>query len=315
MAQEWDQRAREAAEHYIANAREKWDADEFFRSGEINVDNEILADPDIPSGGRMLEIGCGAGRMTRALAAIFDEVHAVDISAEMIALARRNLADLRNVYVSRNNGAGLSDFPSEFFDFAFSYIVFQHIPSREVIESYIREVHRCLKPGGLFKFQAQGDPTVTAEDSWIGAPLSLADAHRFAAGSGFEMVRTQGEGTQYFWVWFRKPGPARLAFEAARSIEVHFLPARVQPGEEYTVRIPELPGHTIDVRYEFRNTTGVVGRWCTLDVRGQARIPVPVTQPEGAVRVTAVRSRTANGPWRPATAEILVTKQAPPSLI
>ena len=42
------------------------------------------------------------------------------------------------------------------FDFAFSVIVFQHIPSREIIENYVREVHRLLRPGALFKFQVQG---------------------------------------------------------------------------------------------------------------------------------------------------------------
>ena len=315
MEQEWDARGREAPEHYIATALQEWEAGEFFRSGEINVDNEILADPAVPLGGRILEIGCGAGRMTRALAGVFSEVHGVDISAEMIALARRNLADLRNVHVSRNNGANLSGLASEFFDVAFSYIVFQHIPSKEIIASYIREAHRCLKPGGLFKFQAQGDTGVTAEDSWIGAPLSRSEAQRFAEDTGFEMIRTEGEDTQYFWLWFRKPGPGPIAPETGAATEVHFMPARVQPGEEYTVQIPEFPGHTIDVRYQFGNTTGVVGRWCTLDSEGEARILVPAAQPEGAVRITAVRSRTANTPWRPATAEILVTKTGPPSLI
>ena len=38
---------------------------------------------------RVLEIGCGAGRLTRALANFFGEVHAVDISGEMVAQARK----------------------------------------------------------------------------------------------------------------------------------------------------------------------------------------------------------------------------------
>ena len=44
-------------------------------------------------------------------------------------------------------------------DFAFSYIVFQHIPSREIVENYMREVNRLLRPGALFKFQVQGAPS------------------------------------------------------------------------------------------------------------------------------------------------------------
>ncbi len=44
------------------------------------------------------------------------------------------------------------------FDFAFSFIVFQHIPSRAVIENYVREAHRLLRPGALFKFQVTDCP-------------------------------------------------------------------------------------------------------------------------------------------------------------
>jgi 2-polyprenyl-3-methyl-5-hydroxy-6-metoxy-1,4-benzoquinol methylase len=87
MERDWDLRAREAPEYYIASARRQWRTDEFFQAGEINVDNHIRADEIIWRGKklnqmRVLEIGCGAGRMTRAMAAVFGEVHAVDISAE-----------------------------------------------------------------------------------------------------------------------------------------------------------------------------------------------------------------------------------------
>jgi hypothetical protein len=46
-------------------------------------------------------------------------------------------------------------------DFAFSYLVFQHIPSREVIESYFREVALLLRPGSLFKVQMQRRPEIS----------------------------------------------------------------------------------------------------------------------------------------------------------
>ncbi len=159
MERDWDARALEAPEYYIATGNRRWRKDEFFRGGEINVENDILSDANIIRRGndlrcmRVLEIGCGAGRMTRAMAALFGEVHAVDISAEMIALAKHNLADLPNVHLYKNSGMDLSELPDRSFDFAFSFIVFQHIPDPGVIENYVREVHRCLKPGAVFKFQ------------------------------------------------------------------------------------------------------------------------------------------------------------------
>jgi hypothetical protein len=82
--------------------------------------------------------------------------------------------------------------------------VFQHIPSREVIYSYVREVHRLLRPGGLFKFQVQGDATMltSPEDTWLGVPFSDRDAVAMAESCGFEPRHRHGAGSQYFWLWF-----------------------------------------------------------------------------------------------------------------
>ena len=110
---------------------------------------------------RVLEIGCGAGRVTRALAGFFGEVYGVDISGEMVRQARAALADRPNAHVLQNNGKDLPWWATWQFDFAFSSIVFQHIPSRDMIENYVREVHRLLRPGALFKFQVQGDATLS----------------------------------------------------------------------------------------------------------------------------------------------------------
>ena len=90
------------------------------------------------------------------LARIFGHVTALDVSKEMIDRARVNLADLHNVTLILGDGASLSAVPDESHDFAFSFIVFQHIPSTEVIASYCREVRRVLRPGSLFKFQVNG---------------------------------------------------------------------------------------------------------------------------------------------------------------
>jgi ubiquinone/menaquinone biosynthesis C-methylase UbiE len=304
MERDWDSRAREAPEYYIASGRREWQKDEFFQGGAINVENEILADAELIRRGkelgrmRVLEIGCGAGRMTRALAARFGEVHAVDISAEMIALAKQNLSDLKNVVLYKNNGRDLAELPDECCDFAFSFIVFQHIPNRGVIESYVREVYRCLEPGSIFKFQVQGDTGIESaqHDTWVGAPMSLADAQALAERCGFELIRSSGQGTQYFWLWFLKPGSPwlealRRATEAVRfwcaiPVAVTFSPRTVRAGETYRVCIPEFAGQVIDVGYEFTPVTGVVGKWCELDSRGEAQISVPPEHTAGIVRTT-----------------------------
>jgi len=212
MRQDWDARARENARHYVESSRTDWSDDEFFQSGESTVAGEILTDMiNIcqgvhPQQMKVLEIGCGAGRVTRALARLFGEVHAVDVSAEMIEQARRNLAGLPNVHLYLNNGMDLSPLPPIEFDFAFSSIVFQHIPSYEVIESYVREVHRLLRPGALFKFQVQGglSETPLPDDTWLGVSYTDEQAVTLAERCGFEPRYRVGAGEQYFWLWFFK---------------------------------------------------------------------------------------------------------------
>jgi SAM-dependent methyltransferase len=224
MRQDWDRRARENARYYVASGREQWSDEEYYRSGELNVEQEILTDLGNVCQGRdprrmrVLEIGCGTGRITRALARLFGEVYAVDISSEMVERARLALRDYPNAHVFQNNGrdltaiarSGLSRLfarlgllgPLEF-DFAFSYIVFQHIPSHEIIENYVREVYRLLRPGALFKFQVQG---YTGEDdqrnSWLGVPFTEEQARAMAERCGFEMRYNHGAGGQYYWLWF-----------------------------------------------------------------------------------------------------------------
>ena len=212
MREDWDQRARENARYYVATTRKDWDDEEFFASGERNVAEEILTDllnvcqGKAPREMRVLEIGCGAGRVTRALARLFGEVHGVDVSGEMIRQAKLALQDCPNAFVYQNNGKDLDVVPPLEFDFAFSSIVFQHIPSRDIIENYVREVHRLLRPGALFKFQVQGDSTLTTQpdDTWLGVPFSERQAMDMAFRCGFDPRYRHGAGDQYFWLWFFK---------------------------------------------------------------------------------------------------------------
>jgi ubiquinone/menaquinone biosynthesis C-methylase UbiE len=214
MRSDWNDRAKENAQYYVQNEKKKWDQRDFFRSGEINVANEVMTDMVAICGGqrspldlRMLEIGCGVGRMTRMLARIFGHVTGVDISEEMVRQARENTADLNNVDLLVGDGCTLTGLPDANYDFAFSFIVFQHIPAYSVIASYCREVYRVLKPRGLFKFQVQGHTGLTRNemDTWVGYPVSTSDAAKLAQESGFALERHEGAGTQWYWLWFRKP--------------------------------------------------------------------------------------------------------------
>lgn len=212
MEREWDQRARKNALYYVNTERTDWSEEEFFQSGRREVEEQILSDMGNVCQGmdprqmRVLEIGCGAGRVTRPLSEVFGEVHAVDVSGEMVRRARQVLAGRPNVFLYKNNGMDLSVLGDLKFDFAFSIVVFQHIPRREVVESYVREVHRLLRPGALFKFQLQGDLRVRTapDDTWIGVPFSDPQVVEMGLHCGFDPRYRSGAGEQYFSVWYFK---------------------------------------------------------------------------------------------------------------
>jgi SAM-dependent methyltransferase len=222
MRRDWERRARENARHYVVTGQKEWNDEEFYRSGAITLEEEIVDDLGNicqgrdPKQMRVLEIGCGAGRVTRAFAGFFGEVYAVDISREMVRQARRAVEGFPNAHVFHNNGKDLSAVRLKWWhrfglgkpveiDFAFSFLVFQHIPSKAIIESYVREVHRLLKPGGLFKFQVQGAEIAEREaDSWVGVSFSEREAREMAERCGFEMRHHYGSGEQYYVLWFFK---------------------------------------------------------------------------------------------------------------
>jgi ubiquinone/menaquinone biosynthesis C-methylase UbiE len=93
-----------------------------------------------------LEIGCGAGRMTRQLARSFDRVHGVDVSEAMISCARIAV-ERKNVEFTVIDGLHLPQQDSSV-KAIFSTHVLQHLDSVEVGFSYFREFFRVLEDGG-----------------------------------------------------------------------------------------------------------------------------------------------------------------------
>ncbi|MBI1353602.1 MAG: methyltransferase domain-containing protein [Acidobacteria bacterium] len=215
MRREWDQRARSNAFHYVANSRDRWNEEEFAASGRQAVEEMILNDaarlrPDGDwASATALEIGCGAGRMTAALADVFGEVHAVDVSPEMLRIAGDRLRDKPNVRLHEIDGRSLEPLGEARFDVVFSYIVLQHIPQLEVIESLVRQAAERTRPGGVLKLQVQGDRPLgdPPRDTWIGATVSAVDVLRWTDEWGLELTDWTGVGEQEFWVWLRRsPG-------------------------------------------------------------------------------------------------------------
>jgi|SRR5437016_5988922 len=157
MSRDWDARARKNAFHYVASWRKEWDLESFIASGEEDFERlviPILTRCDLRLADNcMLELGCGAGRMTASFAKRFEHVYAFDLSHEMLSRARRIHTAQQNILWLLSNGADLSCVASDSMDFVFSYLVLQHLPEEAFAFQYISEMLRVLRPGGVFLFQ------------------------------------------------------------------------------------------------------------------------------------------------------------------
>jgi SAM-dependent methyltransferase len=209
MRADWNRRAAEDAYYYVAFGRQQQDDDEFFATG-LDVVKMLRAElKRLPGRDAALEIGCGPGRLMRPLAAHFGEIHGVDVSDEMIRRARELLRHTPNAHPHAAGGSDLALFPDEKFDFVYSYAVFQHIPSRDVVFQYLREARRVLKPGGVLRCQLNGLPPHAKQyDTWSGVRVTPEEIRAFTRAENFQLLALEDIWTQYMWMTCRKPGGA-----------------------------------------------------------------------------------------------------------
>jgi SAM-dependent methyltransferase len=131
-----------------------WNADRFFATGEAEIAHVLtVADGLQPvARGRALDFGCGVGRLTRALGVRYETAVGVDIAEAMIAQARQLNEAFPQCEFLVNDAPDLDRFETDSFDFVYSNIVLQHLPSVAEIERYVAEFLRIAKPEGLVVF-------------------------------------------------------------------------------------------------------------------------------------------------------------------
>jgi len=188
MKTAWNQRAARDPFRYVETMFWDGNIDNFFALGEERartVLDPVLATHHIPTGAQAaLDLGCGVGRFSRALATRFDEVAGVDVSEGMVQTALEANHGIKNLHFFATDGLF---FPlgKDSIDFVFSYEVLQHMPSHAVIVANLRETARVLRPGGhaLIHFK-------TAYDNYPILNLLLCALPGWAA----KRVRSMGKG-------------------------------------------------------------------------------------------------------------------------
>ncbi|MEZ4749934.1 MAG: class I SAM-dependent methyltransferase [Bdellovibrionota bacterium] len=177
-----------------------WDPEAFFEPGRRSLDsalervgvNFVGAPFD-----RALDFGCGMGRISQALAARGREVHGVDISEEMVRLAREHNQFPANCSYHHNPTTDLSLFQSETFDFVYCVIVLQHMPPA-LMKGYLKEFLRVLSRQGqiLVQIPAERNDTTWLHrcKDWLRPllPIDVADSLRTKKQAGVPILEMYG---------------------------------------------------------------------------------------------------------------------------
>lgn len=111
----------------------------------------------VPQGGRVIEIGCGVGRLIIPFAMRRPDASfiGVDTSPRMLAHAGQESGGIDNVDWRLGAGDVLPVFGNV--DAVYSMVTFQHLPP-PVVHNYLGEAKRVLRPRGVFRFQfVRGD--------------------------------------------------------------------------------------------------------------------------------------------------------------
>lgn len=105
----------------------------------------------LKSSHRVLELGCGVGRIGSQLAPEVAFWHGVDISANMVKVAGERLGKFSNVAVTALDRTSLAMIPDASMDAAYCVAVFIHMDKEDWL-IYLTEIARVLKPGGRVYF-------------------------------------------------------------------------------------------------------------------------------------------------------------------
>lgn len=200
----WEKLARENSRYYINSDKgKKITEDQFRESGRLDYEKYVLADPTIDSRETILEIGCGTGRMTEFMAKDFKKVIGIDISGEMIRQARERLVGLHNVDLYETDGETLplGDFSV---DICFSYLVFQHFKTREMVKNNFGEIRRVLKKRGLFKVRLRTDVINDLNKWWSGVEYDDEEIDRLCYDTGFTLLKVEKVSDYGIWLWLEK---------------------------------------------------------------------------------------------------------------
>lgn len=208
----WEFLAKLNPYYYIWSIDRNQDEQSFRESGKLNVSEQILNDHLLTDrfdfkNSTILEIGCGAGRMTEFIVENFKQIYAYDISEIMVGIAKKRLANFNNIVFFKSGGHAL-EIKDDTIDIAFSYIVFQHMPTKKMILNSLNEIYRVLRKGGVAKIQMRGKKArggILRFFMWYyGVNFTKQSIKNLLNKTAFTLLKTSSNNEKYLWIYLKK---------------------------------------------------------------------------------------------------------------
>lgn len=173
-------------------------------------DLEALVDAVPLESERILDVGCGTGHTTLAVASRARSVIGVDLTEQMLAQARRLAKErgIENVTFARGDAEQL-DYPDNAFDVIVSRYSAHHFPRPQ---RALDEIARVLVPGGTFLLVDTVAPDPPTHDTLLNAVEVLRDPSHVrdhTVDGWLTMFAAAGFRAEVLNRW-----PLRLAFDA-----------------------------------------------------------------------------------------------------
>jgi len=178
---------------------------------------QVRAALDIGPDDRVLELGCGIGRIGRELAPRCRSWTGVDISENMIAYAGQRMAELDNVTFHQLQRSSLEMLEDDSIDKAYSIAVFCHM-DKEDLYLYMQELNRVVRPGGAIFVETWNLAHPIGWRRWAYEPLVWSRADQ---GQRKDVARNQFCTAEEFELYVSYAGFEPLAnFNESQSVQI-----------------------------------------------------------------------------------------------
>jgi SAM-dependent methyltransferase len=123
---------------------------------------------DVGDRGRICDLGCGPGHISRYLKARGADIFGVDLSSRMVEIASRLNPDI----TFRQGDMLALDLPDHALSGVVAFYSLIHLP-RESVPRALQEIHRALRSDGRLLLSVHGGEGEIHTDEFLGLPVSM----------------------------------------------------------------------------------------------------------------------------------------------